>query len=174
MNNSWPPEQEELLAQIGLTLLLLQDLEHIFSHCMRLIFGDKSMLSLKDFLSPEKRTLGKMKHELGLAVTLDDDFDDFLKTLIRNRNLFVHHLREQTWFNIETEQGQNSTYRFLIELFHQIESATKIFQAFALKQAKQYNMQEVPYGNELRERGIFQDLEENYIPYIDSLIKGKK
>lgn len=174
MNDSWPPEQEEILAQIGLTLLLLQDLEHIFSHCMRLIFGDKSILTLNDFLAPEKRTLGTMKRQLGAAVILDDDFEDLLKRLVNNRNILVHHLNDQAWFNIETEEGRNSTWRFLIDHFHQIESATKIFQAFALKQAKQYGFHEMPYGKELQARGIFQNLEKNYFPYIDSLIKGRK
>ena len=166
-------DEEALLAQIGLTLILLQDLEDAFSHCTKMIFGDSKILTLENLLTDDRRPLGELIKALKTAIDLHPDFEKLLLDLLNNRNLFVHRLRKQPWFNLQTVEGRKKAWMFLHDFYYQIEEVTMIFHAVAFRQAKEFRMSETEEEKILRQRGFMQTLEKEYIPFIDRLIKKK-
>ena len=168
------PEEEELLAQLGVTLILLQDLEQILCHCMKLVFGDKRIITVDEFLGPDRWTLGAFVSHLRKTVILDESFEQMLNDLVEERNIFAHRLREQPWFNTETKDGREATWRFLISLFQKIEEATHIFHSFAFKQIQESSMPKTPEEQVLLSRGYLQRLEKKYFPVLPQLVKGKR
>jgi hypothetical protein len=166
-------DEEALLSQIGLTLILLQDLEDALSHCTKMVFGDSKIITLEDLLSDDKRPLGQLITALKTAVDLNPDFDKLLKEMLNNRNLFVHRLRNQPWFNLHTYDGRKKAWMFLHDFYYQIEEVIMVFHAVAFRQAKELKMPETEEEKILRQRGFMQTIEKEYIPFIDRLIKKK-
>jgi hypothetical protein len=166
-------DEEALLSQIGVTLILLQDLENAFSHCTKMIFGDSKILTFDNLLADDRRTLGELIKALKAAVDLHPEFDALLKGFLDNRNMFIHRLRNQPWFDLQTEPGRKKAWIFLHDFYYQIEEVTMIFHAFAFRQAKDLKMPETEEEKILRQRGFMQTIEKEYIPFIDRLIKKK-
>jgi hypothetical protein len=174
MDEGFDQAEEELFAQIGVTLILLQDLEDVLSHCLNLVFGDEHIITVEELLATDKRPLGKFIRQLKSRVALDKGFESLLNELVEERNTFVHRLRLQPWFKPETKEGREATWRFLSSLSSKLETATMTFQAFAFKQARDLGAPETPEERILRERGFMQELERHYFPRLSEFVKRKK
>ena len=174
MKTEFDPKEEEILAQIGLILILVQDLEYILLHDLRLVFGDDKIISIEELFSSDRRTLGAFVTKLKQSVELEKGFERLLDDLVKERNIFVHRLRQQSWFHLEIPEGRKATLRFLFNFFNKLEVATKIFQAFAIKQAKDCRMPETPQERTLRAMGFMDELESKYFPKLPALVKRRK
>jgi len=175
MNNTeYSQDEEDLLAQIGITLLLVQDLEHLMSHCLKMIFGDKTIIRLDDLFGEDRRNLGRLIKTLQKSVDLSSKFEHLLETVLEKRNLFVHRLRQQEWFDTQTEHGRMEVWKFVHDFYYELEELIMIFNAFAFRQANELNMPETAEVRILRERGFMQELEKHYMPRLDSLVSKRK
>lgn len=107
------PEVEEIYAQIGCQLLLTQEVEHYISVLIGIVFSDQP--SLNELTRLEKKTLGALKKELLKKADIDTNFLDTLEKFIDLRNLFVHNLNKQKWFDINSQSGRDAIWNYLIE-----------------------------------------------------------
>jgi hypothetical protein len=124
--------------------------------------------------SPDRRTLGAFIAKLKHSVELEKGFTRLLEDLVKERNIFVHRLRQQSWFHLETPGGRKATLRFLFHFSNKLEVAIKIFQAFAIKQAKDCHMPETAQERTLRAMGFLDELESKYFPKLMALVRRRK
>ncbi len=91
--------RDHLLMLTGATLIQLQNLENLITVCCSFLSlkkdGKKIKLAPSDILSSDKKrikvTLGILKDALVETKAFDEEFEDRLKRLVRNRNRFIHH-----------------------------------------------------------------------------------
>jgi hypothetical protein len=110
----WVPNIEDTFAQIGLQLLLTQDVELYISKLIGLVFP-KDQPSKSELDKLDEKTLGALKNELKKRVEIDEQFLDLLTDFVDKRNLFVHNLNRQGWFDMSSQEGINSIWNFLGE-----------------------------------------------------------
>lgn len=167
-------EAEELLAEIGISLLLIQDMEHFFTACMKLVFPDELPRTMDEFLTDDRRTFGTLVKEMKKLVDVSPEFDCLLRQTLEDRNLFVHRLQFQSWYDIHTKEGQDATWDFLGRLFEEVKETNRVFQAFIWRLHQEHGVPETEDERILRNRGFIQDLEANYVPSLDRIAPKKK
>ena len=111
------PDIEDTFAQIGCQLLLTQEVEYYISNLIGLVFP-KNRPSRYELDKLNKKTLGALKHELIKRVEIDENFLEYLVEFVDKRNLFVHNLNKQDWFNMYSQEGRDSIWNFLGEYFY--------------------------------------------------------
>jgi len=167
---------EEVFAQIGITLLLVQDFEHLLSFALRIALKKHTDISVNNITKREIRTLGRMMKDLKEATHLDSDIEDLLRRVLENRNLFVHKLRQQSWFDPHSPEGRREVWKFFMKFCPDLEEAIMLFTALAFSFAKQIKFShpsEKELLKELRVSGFLDRLESTYIPKINSKIKPR-
>lgn len=125
------PDMEDTFAQIGCQLLLTQDVEYYISNLIGLVFP-KDQPSRSDLDKLDKKTLGVLKKELAKRVEVDEGFLEFLNEFIDKRNIFVHNLNKQDWYDIYTQEGRNEIWNFLGEYFYLLEEVKNVVLATIL------------------------------------------
>lgn len=105
--------EDEMLAHIGALLLNVQQFEFLLKHALKQIYADSAELTAEKIFAEDKRTLGRLINDLRKRANLEQDADALLGALLKDRNLFVHHLRHQKWFDTATERGRRQVWEFL-------------------------------------------------------------
>lgn len=134
---------EEVFAQIGVTLLLVQQFEWMLERSLKLVFADKSELTAEKIFQADTRSLGLLMRDLRTKVSLSDDVDEFMRLLLKDRNLFVHNLRNQDWFDAHTKEGRDGFWTFIGRLTPQLEKGLLLFAAIHFKEAEDRRMPHV-------------------------------
>src|SRR5260370_14825997 len=92
------PEQKDILAQVGMALVVLQVVEQIIRLVTTYVIQGPEPLTFEylEALDRKERnkTIGFLLHKLRERVDLDDSFDDTLCQFLKMRNTFVHNLDE--------------------------------------------------------------------------------
>lgn len=164
--------REGAIWLIGMLLLLTQDAEDFLSFALRVVFKE-GIITFDDFARKDKKTLGRMIHDLRTHFHLDSSFDQLLGGFLEQRNIFVHSLRKQDWFDLETETGVNSVWQFLHAYQQNLEQVAVTFVAFGFKFAEDLH---VPMNEEKRlltESGFLKYLKEGYYPLLEKAVKRK-
>lgn len=172
--DDYDDDAEQLLAQIGISLILIQDMEFFFTACMKLVFPDELPRTMDEFLAEDRRTFGTLIKEMKKLVNVSPEFDNQLQQTLEDRNLFVHRLRFQPWFDIDSKEGQDATWEFLARLFNEVKETTRVLHAFLWRMHQEHGVPETEDERILRGRGFIQDLEENYIPSLGRIATKKK
>jgi hypothetical protein len=81
---------EEVFAEIGCRLVLLQDLEMFIAFAAKVVFSEDAQKAIDAILNADKKTLGPLLNLLRKRVNVDETFDERLKRTLNARNLFVH------------------------------------------------------------------------------------
>ena len=124
---------EEVFAQIGITLLLVQDFEFMFERALKLVFADSHELTTEIVFKKDKRSLGLLMSDLRSRAFIDEYIDDWMIDLLEDRNLFVHRLRDLKGFDCNTTKGRNIAWDFLGRFYPKIERGLLLFTAIHFK-----------------------------------------
>jgi hypothetical protein len=125
-----PTDNEEVIfAQIGLLLLLVQDFEHLLERSLKIIFADQVDLTPEKLFSADKRTLGALLKDLRARAHIEENIDVLLTQVLEDRNLFVHNLRQQPWFDTKTTKGRDQVFKFFFHFQPRLGKAIELFTA---------------------------------------------
>src|ERR1700733_12058741 len=110
--SSIPPEQKEILAQVGAALVVLQAVEQVIRLVTTLVIQGPESLTLEylDSLDRKERnkTIGFLLYKLRERVDLDANFDNTLRKFLEMRNSLVHNLDEiPGGWSLDSEQGRD-------------------------------------------------------------------
>jgi len=151
-NGPFPETPEEIFAEIGCRLVLLQDLEMYLAFVAKVIFESDSEKAREAILKADNKTMGQLLNALRSKVEISHDFDAALKRTLEARNTFVHEFSHI--FNLKSESGIRKAVNFLIKSMDDLEEVSNTLRAAI-----------VIFG---REKGVFDDeLESNWRKYGD-------
>ena len=156
----WIPSEEETIKSIGYLLLLTQDVEHSLITLIGIVYPDGKP-TWDEIAKLNKQTLGTLILKLKKRVEMPDTFVGLLESFLEDRNLFVHRLSEQSWFDMHSESGRDAiwnffeTYqKFLIEILHVIYAA--------LFKSTNMGMPETEYHKLLEKTGFLGEIKSYY------------
>lgn len=86
-------------------------------------------LTAEKVFAEDKKTLGELVRELRKKALMPIDTETLLASVLSDRNIFIHRLRDQTWFDLDSTVGRNAVWAFLTRFAKNLISATAIFMA---------------------------------------------
>jgi hypothetical protein len=155
----WIPSKEETFAQIGLLLLLTQDVEFVTTRLLGLVYPNGAP-SAEELEKLSKETLGALIRKLKTRVELDETFQGMVEHFVEGRNIFVHRLRHQSWFDLESEKGRDEVWNFLEPYQKSLTEIYMVVNAALFKHSKKIGVPEGKYHQQLRETGFLQEIEQ--------------
>lgn len=163
---------EEVFAQIGIHLLLVQDFEFLLRFALRVALRDRAEVTIDALTEEDRRTMGQFMRDLRKDASLHSDLDALLKRVLDDRNLFVHGLRHQSWFDTTTTTGRDAIWNWFTAAQPRLEEAIMIFTAFAFEYGKSVGYPEdiskIPWKGD-----FYGELTKNYAPKVTKLISKK-
>jgi hypothetical protein len=115
-------------ARIGETLIILQKIEALLHACLIIALNDsKSDENLRKLLRRDRETLGKLLQHMKDRIELPQNFSTILDELLEKRNLFIHKLFLQNWFDLTTQVGYSRINGFINEILEHGKIAVYIF-----------------------------------------------
>ncbi|MAO65318.1 MAG: hypothetical protein CL666_09995 [Balneola sp.] len=118
-------------AKIGETLLLLQKIEALLRASLYGV-GNTKDTKLAKLLDRDHQTMGMLINGMKRQVELPEDFATTLDHLLRDRNILVHELFLQNWFDLKSESGLKQTNLFLNQIIENASVVLRIVIAFVL------------------------------------------
>ncbi len=172
MKNRVGDTQEEICAQIGVHLLLIQDFEHLLTFALRVGLRERSEITIDSLTEEDRRTMGTFMRDLRRDASLRDDLDQLLKQVLDDRNLFVHRLRQQPWFDTHTSEGRDQIWKWFEQAQPRLHEAILIFTAFAFDIVQRSGFPEdiskLPWQGD-----FYREVAERYMPRVGQMIARK-
>lgn len=162
---------EELFAEIGCRLVLLQDLEMFIAFVAKVAFAEDSETARDEILNADTKTLGQLLNQLRKRVTVSASFDECLKRTLEARNLFVHEFSHE--FDVRTEEGVQEGFRFLVDTMDDLEEVSNVMRATIVSYANDNAMARDELEEHWRSYGDLEKLEKQYLPNISSILRKK-
>lgn len=102
---------------VGETLLVLQKLERFLAAILlATTTPDEADARLRKILVRDKETLGRLLNLFDERSELPEDFEITLNNLLERRNIFIHNLFMEPWFDLRTEKGCAKLRAFMSEI----------------------------------------------------------
>jgi hypothetical protein len=128
-----PLTEDELLAHIGVLLMNVQQFEFLLLFALKLIYADQAELNAGKIFSEDKRTLGRLLKDLRKKTKIEASADELLEELLKERNMFVHHLIQQEWFDTSTESSRDRVMNNLAPFTERLSHAIRLFVAIHIE-----------------------------------------
>ena len=123
---------------------MLQKLEALLRACLILALHEsESDESFRRLLRRDRETMGRLLRHMTDRVDLPQDFADTFDRLLEKRNLFVHKLFLQNWFDLKTRNGLNLVDAFTSELLAHGSIAVRVFIGYAIAKTEE-GIPEIP------------------------------
>jgi uncharacterized protein YutE (UPF0331/DUF86 family) len=167
------PTEEDTLALIGKLLLLTQDTKHQISWVLRVVFKD-GLLTAEDFVRKDKKTLGQLVRTMRKNMQVEESFEGLLLAFVEQRNLFVHELRYQEWFNLDSEKNINRVWDALGRYMYNLEQVALTFTAYCTRFAEDIKTPKDEYWHKLEASGFLPHLRDVYYPKLGYALKPKR
>ena len=166
-------KQNEILAGIGGTLIIVQMAEKILQFCMTYVLqreGGLSLESLRAQTAEEaKKTLGYFLSELRKRADLEPQFDEKLKDFLAMRNQFVHNLSAVDGLGFHTLEGISIAEAFIGKLSGLAQYVHNVFLGLARAWQEQIGLEDIFADNE-----FFAEIDARYKPLVDGLFSRKE
>ncbi len=159
----------ELFEQIGLRLVLLQELECFIAFVLKVIFPKDTLKAKEAILKADNETMGQLLSLLRKRVTIKDDFDEMLKRVLISRNMFVHDLSNK--FNLRSKDGQDNVLKYLLDTLDDLTEVSQMMKAAILFFADKKGIDYSDIEDEWRTKGDLNHLESNNIPKVPEVFK---
>jgi hypothetical protein len=166
------PSQEETVAQIGYLLLMTQDVEHTIVTLIGTAYPNGKP-TWEEISKLNKETLGTLISKLKKRVEMPDKFVGLLEMFLEGRNIFVHRLREQSWFDLHSENGRNEIWNFIETYQKYLTEILYIVQAALFREMENKGMPETEYHKQLERSGYLREIK-SYYPKSQFAFRGKK
>jgi hypothetical protein len=106
--------REKTVLMIGETLLILQKIERFIAMAlMNMVSSTNPDEKLAKALHRDRETLGRLISYFAERTELPVHFAEVFETLLKDRNIFVHDLFMQPWFDLSTESGCAEVNEFM-------------------------------------------------------------
>ena len=170
-----PPEQESVLAEIGMALLSVQHTESLLRFTLRYPLSGPKGVTLETLERSEtalkKNTLGQFLRVLKDRVDLDDEFGLALDRFLNARNVFAHRLDDVPGWDLRSKEGRDAAHVFLTELIRSATFISKVLTGLMRSWARQNNMDVPPAPGE---ESLFAEIDALYTTKVDSIFFAKE
>jgi len=166
------PSVDDTLALVGKLLLLTQMTEERISDVLRVVFKE-GILTAEDFVRKDKRTLGQLVSEIRQKMQVHKEFEGLLLVFVEQRNLFVHQLHSQKWFNLGSTEGINTAWDALGQYLFNLEQVSLTFTAYWMRFAEKAAVPKTGWWEKLEQSGFLPHLREFYYPKLGYALKRK-
>jgi hypothetical protein len=100
-------DRDATVLMIGETLLVLQKFERFLAAVLMTMMTPADVdAKLGMALLRDKETLGRLMSYFAVRTELPDRFAETFDVLLERRNVFIHSLFMQPWFNLKTSEGR--------------------------------------------------------------------
>lgn len=164
-----PDIPEELFAEIGCRLVLLQSLEEFLSFAAKVVFAKNAEQAKHQLLKADSKTMGQLLSKMRSIVDIDENFNECLKRTLKARNVFVHEF--STKFHLHTESGIQQAMKFLIETMDDLAEVSKIMRALIVKFGKEQGISDTKLEVHWRQNGDLNEIEKIYVPKASKIFK---
>jgi hypothetical protein len=145
----------KITSRIGNVLIIIQKTEALLKASIIVSLGSSDADNkLIKILNEDKLTLGMLLQQMKLRVELPNDFSTTLIEFLHLRNLFIHKLFMQDWFDLKTSEGLLAMEKFLSTLLSKGAIAIRIFVAYGSKSNSQLLKENMIMFDKLIERII--------------------
>ena len=155
----WIPSEEETFAQIGCLLLLTQQAEYVTSNLIGIVYPN-NVPSWEELEELNRQTLGTLVRTLQKRVDIHPGFEGLLNHFVKGRNLFIHRLSAQPYFDMHSEAGRDEIWNFLERYQKVLQEILMVVTSTVFKHAETSGMAETKWHDELRRRGFLQEIKE--------------
>ena len=114
---------------VGRLVFILQDTEQGIRFCESIVFNPKGDQISTDVFRSDKRSLGRLVEKLKQKTSLDADFQSTLEAFVNNRNILIHRVAEQPWWEARIQGQFAGAFTFLGQLMDQAEIVKLTFEA---------------------------------------------
>ncbi|MGA2181198.1 MAG: hypothetical protein ABSH15_16660 [Verrucomicrobiota bacterium] len=166
------PSEDEILCQIALLFLMTQDTEHSLSSFIGTIYPNEKP-TWDEIETLNKNTLGKLIKKLKERADMNDAFIKLLEIFLEGRNIFIHKLTKQEWFDTTTHEGRDQIWNFLENCQKCLEEIYHVINAAILEHTENIGMPETEFHRKLKETGYF-DLIKSYSSKARIAFRGRK
>lgn len=167
----YPDIPEEVFAEIGCRLVLLQDLELMITFVAKVVFEIDHTKARESILNSDKKTMGQLIKILREKVHIHEDFDSTLKRTLDARNFFVHDISHK--FNLRSKNGLAGAITFLSQSMDDLEEVTQTMKAVVVSCGRERGMNDVNWEENWRKYGDLEQIEEVYIPNVSKTFRKK-
>jgi len=165
------PSQDETFCQIALLFLMTQETEYCISSLIGTIYPEGNP-SWEEIEKLEKNTLGQLINKLKERADMNDKFIRLLTVFLEGRNIFIHKLYRQEWFDTNTEEGRDAIWDFLVTYQKILWDVNHIASAAIFKHTESIGMPESEYQKKMKETGYL-DLIKSYYTKADFAFKRR-
>jgi hypothetical protein len=166
------PSVDDTLALVGKLLILTQQTEERISDVLRVVFK-RGVLTAEDFVRKDRKTLGQLVSEIRRKMQVHPDFEGLLLAFVEQRNLFVHQLHTQDWFNLDSTEGINTAWQALGRYMFNLEQVSFTFTAYWMRFAERAAVPKTGWWEKLEQSGFLPYLREFYYPKLVYALKPK-
>jgi len=160
---------EEVFATIGATLLVIQQFELLVERSLKLIYSDRADQTFEKIFAEDKRSLGILISDVRKKTNMAEDADNLLKGLLEDRNLFVHRLCHQDWFDAYTEEGRDAFWSFMGTFTPKLHLGNMLFSAILFRHAEQSGV-DPAFFDQLRNHEFYLEVR-RYYPDVNKIKK---
>jgi hypothetical protein len=123
--------QEDILKEIGLTLIVIHEVEFYLAKAFILFIDKEKGLPGKSFSDLferwDKQTLGRLIRDITNRFDLEPEIGNALLGFVAMRNRLIHGITMEERFNFHTRKGQLELNRFVYVLFNMALVLVKVF-----------------------------------------------
>ena len=160
---------EEVFANIGVTLLVIQQFELLVERSLKLIYSDRVDQTFEKVFAEDKRSLGILITDIRKKTNMSEDADKLLKDLLEDRNLFVHRLGHQEWFDAHTKEGRDAFWDFMGKFMPKLHMGNMLFSAILFRHAEERNVSPDLF-DQLRNHEFYLEVR-RYYPDVEKIKK---
>lgn len=170
--DDFQPTVDDTLALVGKLLILTQRTEERISDVLRVVFKE-GVLTAEDFVRKDRKTLGQLVGEIRRKMQVHPEFEGLLLAFVEQRNLFVHQLDAQEWFNLESVEGINTAWQALGRYMFNLEQVSLTFTAYWMRFAETADVPRTGWWDKLERSGFLPHLREYYYPKLGYALRRK-
>lgn len=162
---------EEIFYDIGMRLVLLQNLETYIDFVAKVVFVDNNEEAKKALLNEDPKTMGQLLGMLRKRANIEDTFDEKLRRTLKARNLFVHELSVK--YNLHTKDGAIGAIQFICETMDDLEEVSNVMKVLIVSFGKEQGFSDPQLESKWREHGDLSQLERTHMPKLKNMFKKK-
>jgi hypothetical protein len=172
-NGPFQDVPEEIFAEIGCRLVLLQNLELFLTFAIKVVFEDDPLKVKEGIFKEDNKSMGQLLNALRKKVSINDDFDACLKRTLKARNQFVHEF--SLLFNLHSPNGIQEAIKFLSQTMDDLKEVTNLMKAALIVYGKDSDIIGPNLEENWRKHGDLNELESTHVPKVpNTFIKRSK